>query len=138
MYLKCHVNSYCDHSEQSDEEYGWSEESWSQDFSHVTISPNNYGEAIDFDAKVGDTVYVIFAVWSDGDSFSHRSGYRSDVVHVFKDKKVAELALEAIRDEQIEFYKSDSGISVHIDRPWIGYFESLDSIDLIKTVIRKK
>ncbi|RYD56158.1 MAG: hypothetical protein EOP83_21420 [Verrucomicrobiaceae bacterium] len=90
----------------------------------------------DFPVEVGDLVYVIFAIYSTGDSFGqdNRSNFESISVH--KNRERAEENAEVLRHmEKDGTYSSweailttDGGTRFPFHVPWLGYFESLDEV----------
>ena len=93
----------------------------------------------DFDVAVGDTVYVVAAVYSTGDTFGHDHGQMLEVISVHKNVEIArknKKNLEsAVRSGRGRFH-DDSFVEIHFDNgkslkrtvPWDGYFESLDYV----------
>jgi hypothetical protein len=91
--------------------------SW--DFGPLSIKNHSgYDEFIDLDWEpdTGDQVYLVIAVWSTGCSFGHQAGEYSEVFGGFK---TWEEANQKLKDVKVQPY-----------RPWEGYFESLDSIEV--------
>lgn len=86
----------------------------------------------DLDLNGAKIAYVVVAVWSDGDSFHRDNGRHAEIMGVFVDK-----------DDAYDFekqLKSSEPLIVNlrrIRRPWDGYFESLDYIDVIHCEVKE-
>ncbi len=141
MRLDVEIDRICTHSEYSPEPYGPWEESWYNSFDGVSISKNNWGEPIDFEVSPGDTVYVVWAEYSSGNSFGRGHNNGVDVVGIFKDAAKAEKCRQACEasseDNSMVKFESDSGEKISYYAPWNGYFESLGSIRLETAVIKE-
>lgn len=148
MRLNLETNSYGD-SYRSDEEYGeWSENNYI-DYTYATISKNDYGEPIDWEAKIGDVVFLVHVVYSSGDSFGHSTG-NSEVIEVLRTVEEAEALAELIREnyEKYPDYSFEKDVSKntnyipykgrHISTStWKGYFESLQSVEVVALIVKK-
>lgn len=78
------------------------------------------------DVLPGDVVYAVVAGYSTGDTFG-REGGQAKVVDFFQDPDEAERLFEAAKadnDYQFEF----EGTTYY--RPWVGYFENLDTLEI--------
>jgi hypothetical protein len=151
------VDSVCEHYEQSDEEWGGS---WQQDNSaEVTgvLMDNDKrvqhlarGEWITIPGTVadGDKVYVLFMLYSSGDSFGSSSG-NHDVLWVFTDLDTAKAALEVVKSANggynvqtgsnsdtftLEF-KLENGATQKVHNPAAGYFEGMEDVYLKEMVV---
>lgn len=123
--------------ESTGEDYCGEDTSTSWDFCGLSMrNGNGYYESFetDFDVKAGDLVFPVYVVYSSGDSFSRRDGYRFEMMEIFK---TAEEAYEFERflnfvngeDYSVEY----KGKKYHI--PWFGYFESLDYVSVETCII---
>lgn len=136
-YSETRISSYRD-----DEQFGsWGEEN---DFSIVraTISkPDGYEyETFELNEKIKkyDEIYVLYMTYSTGDSFGNSSG-NGEILWVFSDKEIAETALAEWREHEeaqyVEFYISD-GQKVRMGNPAYGYFEHVDTLDIIPMIVK--
>jgi hypothetical protein len=112
-----------------------------------------------FFVKPGDVVYLLFAVYSSGDSFSHHENGSIIYIDVFKTHAKAEKAAQTIR-EHANWYKGlhsrwepmtnkqrkalakkyksehsveivrENGKKIDVYANWNGYFESLSYIEV--------
>ena len=112
----------------------------------IGIFPSEYGDIVtDIDVSKNPDVYLVYAIWSTGDSFGRDSGKNLTPVHLFDSRDKAEACLKAIEDHNKNRYeilnRSVAGdYSVHFigndGTPmieyagWIGYFEGLDYADI--------
>lgn len=86
------------------------------------------------DFVAGDTIYLVIAVWSTGDSFGHDEGACSEVFGAFKTNAEAEdFARVLASKEKITV----EGSYYSLYRPWDGYFEHLNSIEVYPFVVQK-
>lgn len=126
----------CGGSDPDDE---WSRDSTSTTWSvnGLTVGSGNYhGLYLDGEVSPGDQVWLVWAVWSDGDSFGHDADARIDFVTVHRDEETARLNAELLRnvneDDQSYGHKVililDDGTELPYTVPWLGYFESLSYI----------
>lgn len=117
----------------------WSGEDTSTDwtFGDVTLrKPKTLGMSfpVEFDVELGDTVYVVVAIWSTGDSFSRDVRGRAEIFGIFDNLKDAfdyQAVLEATEHNEYD-HSRDSWRTGMISYPWYGYFESLDSVTVLK------
>lgn len=149
MNLKFDEQHYCTHSFHSGEQYG----DWSADY--VFEAPTRawsvekpvYGSYpyVGPEPKEADILYVIYAVWSSGDSFGSDSRGSYDIVCVNNDQKRAYENLRRLKEHNPKFSYSDGGNQVTVDLDdgstmnvytgsWKGYFESLDELEVAEVL----
>ena len=131
--------SFTENSEYSEERYG----SWSRD-DHYSITCASatkklFSTEFELDVSVGDVVFVVYVVYSSGDSFGTSTG-NGDIVCVYKD---AEKAVECMRTVE----KCQNSYSITLlnndDEPFTygnpaaGYFESLTSCEIQTLVVEE-
>lgn len=108
-----------------------------QEYSDVTA---------DFEVKEGDTVYLVYAIYSTGDSFGHDENSRIEYITVHKDRSIAEANERALngktsnQDKNGKYdwsinLQTDSGIVIPYFVPWLGYFESLSGVHVESFVV---
>lgn len=81
----------------------------------------------------GDTVHVVYAAYSTGDTFGNDDG-QITFMDIFTDEAKAErlaAALREVKDYDLSFEGTDYYI------PFNGYFESLEGVKVMTLVIRK-
>lgn len=79
--------------------------------------------SIEIDQTGPMRVWGVYAIWSTGDSFGHDECGQIELFGVF-------LSIDAA-EEHIEKLRNTKDYTV----PWNGYFDKLDSIDLVSLVI---
>jgi hypothetical protein len=100
----------------------------------------SYGDSIarDLDVKFGDTVYAVVADYESGDTFG-RSGGHAQVLDVFLTEAEAAALVEAAKDvpkgdEMGRYGFTHNEVDYH--RSWVGYFESLNDLDVWAVEVR--
>lgn len=126
QYLKIEVSVETKNIGGDDPDDYWSRNSTTGDVDVVSVSiieEDSYDMiATDDNYKVGDTVYILHAVYTTGDSFG-RDGGNYELLGAYKTLDAAKSAL--VHFENINDYSV----------PWIGYFESLDNIKITELEI---
>lgn len=137
---KVEINSYCDVNERSDEEWGEWRKEFSNDFGYI-IKTNKYPDIVSsLDIPSGTECFVVWAEWSDGDSFGRSVRGNTEALGIFLDVSVAKEFIDVLYQkheeyEPVEFLTSD-GQSHKINKGWDGYFESLDDLNISNTVMQ--
>jgi len=72
----------------------------------------------------GDIGHLLVVRYSTGDTFSHTNGYWT-IIGFYKNAKEAVEIKDKINDGSYEGYK-----------PWVGYFESLEDVELHTMVVQ--
>jgi len=103
------------------------------------ISQNTYYDVIyPGTVKRGEDLYLVYAIYNTGDSFSRSDG-QLDVIDAFKSvlnaRKCADAAGKATGHSFS--YQNDFGQPASHHTTWIGYFESLTGIYSVKLPVRK-
>ena len=127
MFIKFKVKQYVENLGGKDPEDRWTRDStastvWVEcaklckEYRYDTLP-------VDFDVKPGDTIYLLYALYSTADSFGSDSGnYELLEVHQHIDKA-------RLREN---YYKNSKDYSL----PWIGYFDSLDELRIEEFVVQ--
>jgi hypothetical protein len=135
------TNSYTNITREATEPK-WDRDDTSTDWTFGPIYLQHRGSCesfeTDFDVKAGDVVYAVVAVWSTGDSFGHDDASNSEVFGSFQTYEEADkfkTELENIKDHDgsYNFTFEIGGRKIYV--PWIGYFESLDYIEIVSGVV---
>lgn len=146
MYLKFNEEHVCTDSYQSPEPYGdwWAEYYFQEPTRAWEVSKGIYGSYpyVGPEPTKGDTLYVIYAVWSSGDSFGSDSQGSYEFLCVNHDRDKAYANLEKLRrhspgpydyttgGNQVEVDLDDGSTMTVYTGSWRGYFESLDTMDI--------
>lgn len=140
MKLFVQYRELCDESRHSGEEYGDWYQSYNFSVEGVSLtSRDRWNEEtfeVDVDVKAGEPVFVLYMVYSTGDSFGRADG-KGEVLWVFKDADTAREALRLWKEENDKRdpeysvkFEDDSGRVVQLSNPGAGYFENVSYIDL--------
>jgi len=144
------LESRCVDSEHSPEEYGDWCESYENSIGQYARKTDKYPDVASIhDIEKGLNAFVVWIVWSSGDSFGHAYGAHSEVIGLFKDMESALSLKESIEkwrpnektkkwEEQYSYFFNtpDGQIFESGFAPWAGYFESLDSVNVDTVVIQ--
>lgn len=143
------------------------DDEWSKDDTSTTwgvdrlVLSNNYPDVTAcFPVKTGDDVYLVYAVYSTGDSFSHSEDGSINFIDVFKTRKKAQKAAQDIRGHanwyrdmnerwspltakerkvaeklyensyHVDVVRED-GTQLNVYTGWNGYFESLSYVEVV-------
>ena len=135
MDLIFNEEHYCDDSYSSEEQYGdwWANYSFSPPTLAWSVSKSRYRSYpyAGPDIAPGTPIFVIYAVWSSGDSFGSDSRGSYEVMSVTTDMDRAIRNMDALRKEGKGVIENDNGTTMEIGwKPWDGYFESLDELTI--------
>ncbi len=133
MPLYVGTSTYGEKHYDSDEPYY---SSWSEILSfgvEWVSTRNKRGELfnVNFEVEVGMKVYVVYGIYSMGDSFGSSEG-NGEVIHVFKDEALAKDAVKVIEaNKNLTSFniKIDNNETRKIHVPWGGYFEVFNHAD---------
>jgi hypothetical protein len=136
----------------------WSEDnpfpSW-EESCNVTIqglSEKGSDLSVNFEVKPGVPYYLVYVEYSTGDSFGHSRG-NPHFVELYEEMSQAEEAAKAIREDYdndkdsyefkpvtIPFKHSDGTVGTREESTyrWKGYFESLESIQVVPVMLGAK
>lgn len=91
-----------------------------------------------FEVKLGDSLIVVYAIYSTGDSFGHDERGCKEIIDVFKSPEKAADCVRAIEatqngyndysEKSAEWIREDGSQGKLDYVPWNGYFESLDGV----------
>ena len=140
MELFVQYEQTCDESHRSDEQWGDWYESNTFTVRGVSVSTrdrwNEEKFAVGFDVKPGEAVFVLYMIYSTGDTFGRAEGC-GEVLWVFKDPDTAREALRLWREENDKRdpeysvkFKDETGRVIQLSNPGAGYFENVSTIDL--------
>lgn len=121
---------------------------------HITgfrVLKNGYSDLeVDFKLTPGKPYYLLYAIYSTGDSFHHEEG-KIEYIGLYKSLKDAEVNQKLIEKHYKETNESNprnfdsmfsvelispSGVKYKQHVPWNGYFESLTSVEVIPILQR--
>lgn len=148
---KVKIDQYCDHYESENEPYGSWSASYTNSVDDMIIKTDEYPDVASIhDVKPGERAFIVWAEWSSGDSFGHGDRNYTEVLGLFvryEDAEVLQKALEEHarkydrrgyeKDATSYYVKTPDGqIFQSCWAPWLGYFESLDSIHIDRVEVR--
>ena len=144
MYgYKVEVESYCNESYRSPEQWGEWRESYSNHLKSMASHDDKYPDVVSiFNIDPGQMALVVWIEYSTGDSFGRGTRSCTEVIGLFRDMQSA-LSLK----QQIESWRPNETAkwaeqhSYHFTTPdgqefksgfapWSGYFESLDAVHI--------
>ena len=103
------------------------------------ISTDQYGDVyIPGEVSPGDNIWLVYAVYSTGDSFGHDDKNCIDFISIHRDEETArnnaKILCKINGDEFNYDYQvpitMEGGTKLNYNPPWLGYFERLDYIDV--------
>ena len=106
------------------------------------VGSNYYDLSIDFDPEFDVDYYLLFAVYSTGDTFGYDAGYNIEFLGLYEKPETADMNKKRVEsrtkdDNEPATLLTDFGIDYEFYIPWFGYFENLDHID-VETIRRSK
>lgn len=135
-YLCLDVEQYSHVTRAAARDDNWDRDDTSStwDVSGIHLSTDDKYRSVPnyLDAKEGDLIWVVYAVYSTGDSFGHDEDGSFEFINVFSNEKDArECAKTLLKTESKNpSYKLSNGKSVSLGYvPWSGYFETLSYIE---------
>jgi hypothetical protein len=146
QYLHLLSASETDVTRESDPEDVWGQDSTSTswDIEGIALSDKDGSDALpaDFDIKIGDTIFVVYLVYSTGDTFHQADGAYLEVLSFHKNEAVARKNLREIEGRKAENFvmtiELDNGNKIERVCSWDGYFESLDYARCESFVVTEK
>ncbi len=149
---KIEHKGYTDVTREADPDDSWDRDdlSTSWDISNNILETDTQfpdivsSKKLDFEKEY----FLVYVIFSTGDSFHHHSGYDCRLIDVFEHKENAQKLVEMIEKQNENYqsnqrdlgenaysmtYTDESGETKQISCDWNGYFERIDSCD-IKTV----
>ncbi len=141
-YLVLNEKHYCTDSHHSDEQYGswWTEYDFEEPTEAYSIPKPSYRGVgyIGPELTPGDILYVLYVLYSSGDSFGNSNRGNYEVLCVNKDPDKAAANLDMVRR-----VKNHGSVDLQTDNGktqslycggWTGYFESVDQIELAEVL----
>lgn len=140
-YIHVLHDSYCEVTRECDPDDSWGRDSTSTSHSvtglRLVARDTHDSVSVEFEPEKGKIYHVLYAVWSTGDSFGHDEGLRFEVLGVYKNRKVAEQNEKRLREGSGNVrLKMEGREDTHeYYTPWSGYFESLDTLEVLSFVL---
>lgn len=145
LYIKMYQNSY--ETSEVDPEDSWSRASTACDNTLVGIykTPSTIGHYDEefipcFEHEVGQTVYLVWAEYSTGDSFGNDSG-KVEFIDIFLSEELADACAKSAEGPLGSHYEfqfvRQNGSTIQQYAPWYGYFENLEVVHVDSLTIQK-
>lgn len=135
LYIK--TSSYVDIVKEANQDDEWDRDDTQRTHyvDQVSLDPVGYEYCyIPGSIKKGDTVYLVYAVWSTGDSFHRAEGEYIDFISAHRTYDAASRNENILDTDRAEGEGStfklflDDGTEFSYCASWFGYFESLDYV----------
>lgn len=125
---------------EADPDDEWSRDSTSTSW-HVkgvqVASKDDYdGVTVGFDATPGEAVFVVYAIYSTGDSFGHDESAQLEFIDAFKSADKAAAAAQGLQGSAKGWTREDGSFAEMNWKPWDGYFESLEEMNVEAFVVQ--
>lgn len=122
---------------EGDPEDRWDRDDTAADISidGVRLSERYFDVVLPTDYDPSKPLYLLWANYNTGDSFGHDAN-QTEWIDIFQDEQkayAAAKALESFKDDNNTYsgtYIRDDGSSCTVHLPWLGYFESLNSVNV--------
>lgn len=136
MILELDVEEYTEKTSipNPDDDWGRANTHTSRTFGELKIVEKDGYNSFALDCNFGDTIYLIIAEWSTGNSFGRDENSNYDIVTAYTDLKLAKENLSILKkvskDESVEI-TFQNGKKMKYYRSWLGYFERLNNLEII-------
>lgn len=92
---------------------------------------------VDFEVEAGGQYYLLYGVYSTGDSFGRDVDAGIDYVDLFQSKEVADENLKRLEANSREVTSTvklvtEQGLEYNYSVPWKGYFERLSYVEVLQ------
>ena len=112
---------------------------WSATGIELVSRDKDYFDVIaPFKVEIGDSLIVVYAIYSTGDSFGRDDGACKEIIDVFKSPDRAHGCVKAVEatengyndyfNKEAVWIREDGSVGKLDYAPWNGYFESLDGV----------
>lgn len=142
MRIQVDHEQLCYDSYHSNEPYGDWHEYYSSSVTGAKIIGDHDNVSYSSDSFVipddSTHVYVVYMIYSSGDSFGNSDGL-IDILHAFGSEKYADKLVNTVNKHADDFsikFKDEFDREISINNPAAGYFESIDSVSVKKFAIR--
>lgn len=139
--IRFEYDVYSNYSYRSPEEYGSWEENNSFSMGEkfwIPKAKNNYHLLVPFVPEAGKDYFVVYCVYSSGDSFGSEFGKYEFLAFFDSEEKASDLIrvlLEETKKEEYKYSVEHDGVVYYL--PWVGYFESLEELTYRKVQMKE-
>lgn len=136
--LKADIRQVCT-SIKPAHDCGYQEEVYANTLEGVTITKEYPDIVTTLAVGAGDTVYVVWAEWSAGDSFGIDIKRYYETFGVFRDMASARQLDQALQQRKLKTVDTDDGqhFRLPVPRPWGGFYDRFENIHIHETTIRR-
>ena len=133
-YIKVNTTSHEHITRQADSDDSWDRGDTVRDwhFNYVSIVKEDdwFDLIVPFDLSKGDTVFVVAAIYTTGDSFGTDVRAHVEYIDAFLSVEKAKECYNQITgsNTKVKWIREDGSEATLGYVPWIGYFESLDYV----------
>ena len=127
---------------REDDDYSRDSTSTTWNVSGVFLGEDHNRLSLEGEVQAGDVVWLVYAVWSDGDSFGRDDGARIDFISVHRSELIARENADRLLDVDSDTewghrvpLELDDHTILDYTVPWLGYFESLDYVRCERFVV---
>lgn len=122
--------TYTTRERSSDDDWDRGDTSTDHTVNGVVIGEDHHGISVSGEIKSGDTVWLVYAVWSDGDSFGNEQNARIEffTAHRYENQATANARILCDAEGFGADIFLDNGTQFKTSIPWNGYFESLSYV----------
>ena len=136
LYVKYNSNKYTTQEADTNDEWDRGNTASSHTLEYVSLATESAYSTVTYpgEVKVGEKIYLVYAVYSTGDSFGHDEDACIELISVHKNLDVARFNYQKVKDSVNKNYdfkleiSQDNGQVVPVSTPWNGYFESLSYV----------
>lgn len=144
LYVKYNSDKYTTREADADDEWDRGNTTSKHVLEYISLAAESAYSTVTYpgEVKVGEKIYLLYAVYSTGDSFGHDEDACIELISVHKNLDVARFNYETIKnntdkryDVQLEL-SQDNGQTWKMSPPWNGYFESLSYLKIAGFTVR--
>lgn len=144
LYVKYTRDQYTTREAAADDEWDRGNTSSKYTLEYISLANDSAYSTVTYpgEVKVGEKLYLLYAVYSTGDSFGHDEDACIELISVHKNLDVARFNYETIKNNTDESYgvqielSQDNGQTWKMSPPWNGYFESLSYLKIAGFTVR--
>ena len=144
LYVKYSSDTYTTREANADDEWDRGNTASNYDLEYISLAAESAYSTVTYpgEVKVGEKIYLLYAVYSTGDSFGHDKDACIELISVHKNLDIARFNYETIKNNTDESYgvqielSQDNGQTWKMSPPWNGYLESLSYLKIAGFTVR--
>lgn len=139
--IRVNADSYTEQvTEPTGDDWDWGETVTDHCINNFQVVKENEHShlVVNLDPKPGVPYYLLYAVYSTGDSFGWDAGKCIEFIELYQSFEKAEENMDKLNCDQSSEVKieSETGEVYNFFIPWNGYFESLDHVGVEKVYMK--